>query len=640
VIIELGHFAAISALVLLTFQMLSALYAASCQSLVYLAFSRRCLKTGALLLLLSYSALCYGFMSDEFSLLVVATYSSATLPWMYKLAALCSSHSGGILLWLLCLYAVMCRITMNRTHCSLELVAYMQAVSGFFTLTLLGYLLFYLNPFARTLPVYPDVGRDLTPVLQHGAVLLHVPLIYSAYAVLSVPYFYVAAQLLHGRVDWRGLVWLKPWLYGGWMMLTLALAMATSFANDLSGWGLWWNWDPVENMVLLVWLLESALLHAVCYSSQHRGFLSFVVMLSIIIFLLCLTLSFLIHSNIVTSIHYFSPDGASTFPFLVVLATNGILSIGLSVTRKHIFSMSDPWVSYSSAHIMLHGIVIFIMMAFVLVLGLLYPIWVGVMRETILWIGPPYYNQMFTFFMVPMAGLMVWHVLIEKMGKYELFPAVYGVLILLVFVATGFLWPSPLGWGYVFCSILFASGLAFVLAIGCHVYETGWRYLIDHGAMISAHLGVWFLIIGAYCSTSLIQSGEVVLPIGASVDVGGVSLTAERSYFKRGDNYVSEVLDIQVESPSGVNRHMHPEIRTYDVTKETKSVVIAEQIGLYNLRLILSRHHHAGRSVLWFWVPYAFLVRLGGWLLLVGICWASVVAWYKRFYLIKERACE
>ena len=424
------------------------------------------------------------------------------------------------------------------------------------------------------------------------------------------------------------------------MILTLALAMATSFANDLSGWGLWWTWDPVENMVLLVWLLESALLHAVCYSSRHRGFLSFVVMLSIIIFLLCLTLSFLIHSNIVTSIHYFSPDGASAFPFLVVLATNGILGIGLAVIRKHIFLKSDPWVSYSSAHIMLHGIVIFIMMAFVLVLGLLYPIWVGVIRETTLWIGPPYYNQMFAFFMVPMVGLMVWHVIIEKMGKYELFPAVYGALTLLVFVVTGFLWPSALGWGYVFCSILFASGLAFVLAIGCHVYKTGWRYLIDHGAMISAHLGVWFLIIGAYCSTSLIQSGEIVLPIGASVNVGDVSLTAERSYFKRGDNYVSEVLDVQVESPSGVNRHMHPEMRTYDVTKDTTSVVITEQIGLYNLRLILSRHHHAGRSVLWFWVPYAFFVPLGGCLLLVGTCWASIVACYKRFYLIKERACE
>lgn len=638
-IIELGHFAAISTLVLLAFQVLSGLYAASSQSPIYLAFSHRCLKLGALLLLLSYSTLCYGFLCDEFSLSLVAAYSSVSLPWMYKCAALWSSHSGGIMLWVLCIYAVIYRIVINRTHFSLALVAYMQVISGFFALTLLGYLLFYLNPFERTLPAFPDVGRDLMPILQNRAILLHAPLIYGAYAVLSVPYFYVAAQLLHGRVDWRGLLWLKSWLYGGWILLTLALALSISFASLLPGWGLWWDWDPVENMLLLLWLLDSALLHAVCYSTRHRRFLSLVVMFSLIIFLLCLTVSFLIHSNMITSAHHFSPDGPSALPFLVVLTINGIMSIVLYTVRKYIFPVSDPWISYSSAHIMLHGIMVSVVMAFVLVLGLLYPIWVGVMHKTTLWIGPPYYNQMFAIFMVPMVGLMVWHIILENMDMRRSWLLVYTVLTLTVFAVMGFFWSGTLSWAYGFLSIMLASGFAFVLAIGRRVHQAGWYYLLDHGAMISAHLGVWFLIIGAFCSISLTQSGEVMLPIGESVAIGKVNLAAERSYHKRGDNYVRHVLDIQVAPQSGSNGYVHPEMRTYDVTKDTQPIVITKHIGVDVLRLILSQHHQDGGTILWYWIPYAFLGYLGGGLLLLGICWAGFIAWYKRFHFRREKPC-
>jgi cytochrome c-type biogenesis protein CcmF len=638
-IIELGHFAAISALVLLAFQVLSAWYAASSQSVIYLAFSRRCLKVGAVLLLLSFGTLWYGFICDEFSLLVVAAYSSATLPWLYQCVALCSSHSGGMMLWLLCLYATMYRLAMSRAHFRLELNAYMQVVMGFFAFTLLACLLFYLNPFARTLPIFPDVGRDLTPVLQYGAVLLHVPLVYGAYALLSVPYVYIAAQLLHGRVDWRGLVWLKPWMYGGWALLTMAIAMAIFLANHVAGWGGLWDWDPAENILLLMWLLDSARLHAVCYSTRHRGFLPIVVTLSIALFLLCLASSFLLHSNMLSSVHHFSPDGPAAMAFLMVLAVNGMIGIVLYITRKHIFLVSDPWVAYSSSRTMLHGIVIFVMMAGVLVLGLLYPIWIGVMRETMSWIGSPYYQRMFAGFLMPMAMLMSWHIIQENQAPHYR-ALMYGGVVMLVFVITAFWWPSHLDWGYAFFCIMLASGLAFLLAIGYRIQQAGWYYLVTHGAMICAHLGVWLLILGAYCSTSLTQSGEVILSVGESADVGGVTLTAERSYLKRGDNYLSEIVDIEVETPSGMSRHMHPEIRTYDVTKDVLPIVVVEPVGLYSLRLILLRHPHHSWSVMWFWVPYAFLVRLGACLLLLGVLWAGLVAWRKRFYLQKDMVWE
>ncbi|MBS2141086.1 cytochrome c biogenesis protein CcsA, partial [Escherichia coli] len=45
----------------------------------------------------------------------------------------------------------------------------------------LRFILFYSNPFSRTLPNFPIEGRDLNPLLQDPGLIFHPPLLYMGY---------------------------------------------------------------------------------------------------------------------------------------------------------------------------------------------------------------------------------------------------------------------------------------------------------------------------------------------------------------------------------------------------------------------------------------------------------------------------
>ena len=50
---------------------------------------------------LSFLALVYGFVTDDFSIAYVAGHSNSLLPWYYKISATWGGHEGSFLLWIL-----------------------------------------------------------------------------------------------------------------------------------------------------------------------------------------------------------------------------------------------------------------------------------------------------------------------------------------------------------------------------------------------------------------------------------------------------------------------------------------------------------------------------------------------------------
>src|ERR1044071_10308519 len=102
----------------------------------------------------------YSFITNDFSVLNVATNSNSRLPLHYRLAATWGSHEGSLLLWTFMLTLWMVAVTLFSRHLPDRIVARVLAVMATISVGFLLFMLLTSNPFQRLIPAAPD-GRDL-----------------------------------------------------------------------------------------------------------------------------------------------------------------------------------------------------------------------------------------------------------------------------------------------------------------------------------------------------------------------------------------------------------------------------------------------------------------------------------------------
>src|SRR6266498_2653751 len=95
---ELGHFALILALLLATVQGTLPLVGAAKRIPAWTALARPAAQGQAVFVIFAWLALAYSFISNDFSVLNVATNSNSQLPIQYRFAATWGSHEGSMLL--------------------------------------------------------------------------------------------------------------------------------------------------------------------------------------------------------------------------------------------------------------------------------------------------------------------------------------------------------------------------------------------------------------------------------------------------------------------------------------------------------------------------------------------------------------
>jgi cytochrome c-type biogenesis protein CcmF len=100
---EIGQFALIVALLLALTQATFPLIGASRGNRAWIALAAPAGQAQFIFLAIAFSCLGYSFISNDFSVLNVATNSNSQLPLHYRLAATWGSHEGSLLLWTLML---------------------------------------------------------------------------------------------------------------------------------------------------------------------------------------------------------------------------------------------------------------------------------------------------------------------------------------------------------------------------------------------------------------------------------------------------------------------------------------------------------------------------------------------------------
>src|SRR6266480_4761075 len=304
---EIGQFALIIVLLLAITQASLPMIGAARGNRSWMAVAVPAGQAQFIFVAIAFSCLAYSFITNDFSVLNVATNSNSQLPLQYRLAATWGSHEGSLLLWTFMLTIWMVAVTLFSNHLPREMVARVLSVMAMISTGFLLFMLFTSNPFERLFPIPAD-GRDLNPLLQDPAMVAHPPMLYMGYVGFCVAFAFAISALISGRLDATWARWSRPWTTIAWMFLTCGIALGSFWAYYELGWGGWWFWDPVENASFMPWLVGTALIHSLAVTEKRGGFRSWTVLLAIIAFGLSLLGTFLVRSGVLTSVHAFAVD--------------------------------------------------------------------------------------------------------------------------------------------------------------------------------------------------------------------------------------------------------------------------------------------------------------------------------------------
>lgn len=629
---EYGHFALIIALSLALLLSVVPLWGAIRSNYYLMALSRSLALGQFVFTALAFAVLCYVFLQDDFSVVIVASHSNSQLPWIYKLSAVWGNHEGSLLMWVLIHSIWTLAVAIFSRQLPLDMLARVLSVMGMISVGFLLFTLLTSNPFDRHLPNFPLDGRDLNPLLQDPGLIIHPPMLYFGYVGFSVAFAFAIAALSTGRLDAAWAKWSRPWTNIAWAFLTVGIALGSWWAYYELGWGGWWFWDPVENASFMPWLVGTALIHSLAVTEKRGVFKSWTVLLAIFAFSLSLLGTFLVRSGVLTSVHSFAADPERGLFILGFL----ILVIGASLT---LYALRAPTVSSKSHYellsremLLLANNVVFLVAMLTVLFGTLFPLMMDGMGFGKYSVGPPYFNAVF----VPlMAVLMVFmglgpaaHWKKTRLGYLQsklLVAAVASVLV-------GFIFPLLYDAEYNIGAALAVCFSAWVILTTVVDVKEKLRNArsLAHGlgrlslayyGMVFAHIGFAMAVLGVCLTSQYSMEQDLRMEPGDQLELAGYTFQFQGIGSVTGPNYSGDEGVISVTQDGKNIATLHPQKRRYNAQKGQVMTEAAIENGFFrDLYVALGEplgdsawavRVHYKPFVRWMWLG-ALLMGFGG----------------------------
>jgi len=536
---QLGRVLLILGLIVALYGIAASLYGARSGQVEWVQSGRRAVYTLAALMTIAFAILEDAFLRSDFSFNVVSSASSTTTPTFYKLAAAWSTQQGSLLLWvfLLSLWSsLILFLTRNRAR---AIAPYATAVLLAFGAFFVSLTVFFASPFGTTADP-PLQGAGLDPLLLHPSMMIHPPMLYSGYTLLTIPFAFAIGALVTGRLGSEWIAVTRRFALAAWLFLGIGVLLGARWSYTELGWGGYWAWDPVENAALMPWLGVTAFIHSIMIQ-EKRGMLK-IWNVSLILGSSTLAVigTFLVRSGVLDSIHAF---GASTLgiPFVILIGVMVTASVGLVIARRNLLRSEarlDSLVSREA--VFLFQNLVLVAMVFVVFWITFFPLISEAITGTKVSVGPPAFKP----FIVPLALVLValsgigpliaWRrVTVSNLRRNFTIPLLVGAATLVVLLAASSTTTRPLA------LTMFALG-AFVLA---SVVQELWRgtaarhastgdvmpiafarligrHRRRYGGYI-VHAGLAVLLIGVAASSSFARSRDVILAPGQSAGVDG-----------------------------------------------------------------------------------------------------------------------
>ncbi len=567
---EIGHYALILCFWVALLQGVLPLVGAATGHLAWQSMAKPVTALQFGLVFLSFLALAWSFVQNDFSVLYVSQHSNSLLPTAYRVAAVWGGHEGSLLLWAFLLSLWSFSVAIFSRTLPLIMSARVLGVLGLISSGFLAFILTTSNPFDRLLPPAAD-GRDLNPLLQDVGLIIHPPMLYMGYVGFSVAFAFAIAALLSGRLDAAWARWSRPWTLVAWIFLTFGIALGSWWAYSELGWGGWWFWDPVENASLMPWLFGTALIHALMVTEKRGGFKAWTVLLAIGAFSLSLLGTFLVRSGVLTSVHAFAADPRRGVFVLLFLAVVVGSSLTLFAWRAPKVSIGGQIGLISRESFLLSNSVLMVVATGAVLLGTLYPLVIDALNMGKLSVGAPYFNAVFVPLLAPLLFLMVPGVVAswKEAQVTHLVHRLRWVALSALFVALGtpavlqmrhqseWQWSTALGL-FLSAWIIFGTLQHIVLRLR-QPGRIAWSYWGMH----TAHLGMAVVVIGITMVKGYELERDVRMGIGETVTLRDYTFELKRVEDVEGPNYKALRANLEVKKDQRIVAQLQPEKRRY-----------------------------------------------------------------------------
>jgi cytochrome c-type biogenesis protein CcmF len=543
-------------------------------------------------LTLATSLLVYAFVTDDFRIEYVVSYSEISLPLFYKITGLWAGQKGSLLFWAW-LLGLFTYITVKRDEKKVNSL-FLPYVLLFLNINVLFFLFLvnFVTPPFELIGRIPADGNGLNPLLQNPGMVFHPPTLYLGYVGFTVPFsFAMAALVMEDLGDW----WIKKtrvWTLFSWAFLTLGIVFGGWWAYKELGWGGVWGWDPVENSSLMPWFTATAFLHSVMIQ-ERRGMLKvWNLSLILVTFALSILGTFITRSGIITSVHAFGQSSVG-YVFLGFLLVMMVVGIYLLLTRYEKLKEKNPRIEsfLSKESSFLYNNIIFLGLAFATFWGTIFPLVSEAVKGVKISVGPMFFNTvnspLFLILLIIMAicPLLAWRRTSSKgVLKNFIIPSLLMIVSLPLLYALGIRDFMPLFFYAFSLFILVVLIREFYIGTSAGVKQRGLSWLSSFLSLVSrnrrryggflVHAGIVMMVIGL-TSYGFYQFKEdfTVLP-GQNVSVKNYRLNylGLKSFKKRNYSGLGAVIDVY--NSDEFRGTLRPEKRFYRKQEPTTEVAI------------------------------------------------------------------
>ena len=568
----------------------------------------------SIMVIISFLTLIYAFVTSDFSNETVYNNSHTTKPLFYKISGTWGNHEGSLLLWLLVLTIFLFIFIVESKNLSQR---YRTLTLFFQQIIIFGFLLFILftsNPFSNLFPI-PNEGTGLNPILQDPALAIHPPILYLGYVGTSIIFSSALAAIISGSINKSWASHIKKWVLVSWVFLSIGILLGSIWAYYELGWGGFWFWDPVENVSLMPWLCLTALLHTIFTLEKRDIFHSWAVILSITTFALSMSGTFLVRSGILNSIHTFANDpsrGVFILCFLFILIFLSIL-IYFFYQKTIKENLTKPYLISKETAVLLNNLFMMFFLSVVLI-GTVYPIFLEVINNEKISIGPPFYHKLLIPFLIPFLFFMAigpnikW--INDKIGKINFTQ----VSIFIISIIVSYFFVKKYGVSYLLSLPLFILSIfLFFITIKDFFGKKG-----NISQKIS-HFGFSLLILSILLNGVLSKEFSSNMKVGDERKFLNKTIKFESIKVTKEQNYQSLIGEFNIKDENN-SLSLKPELRIYDqpqtITSEAdiSSTIFSDNFlvfnvlkndGFYNVR------YQIKPFMIWIWIS-VILISFGG----------------------------
>jgi cytochrome c-type biogenesis protein CcmF len=633
VIAEIGHYALMLALGLAVIQGVMPVVGTRTGDVALTSIAAPAALAQFAFVALSFGALAAAYATSDFSVLNVYENSNSTMPLLYRLTSVWGNHEGSMMLWILILAFFGALVAAFGNNLPANLKANALAVQAWIAAAFQLFILATSNPFLRIADA-PFEGRDLNPILQDPGLAFHPPFLYLGYVGFSIAFSFAIAALLEGRIDAAWARWVRPWILGAWMCLTLGIAGGSYWAYYELGWGGYWFWDPVENASLMPWLAGTALLHSAVVMEKRGALKVWTILLAIVAFSLSLLGTFLVRSGVLTSVHTFATDPRRGIFILGILVVFIGGALALFAWRAPLLKQGGLFAPISrEGALVLNNLFLTCACATVFV-GTLYPLALEALTGAKISVGAPFFNATFGPLFVPLLFAMPFGPLLawkrgDLLGAAQRLVAAAIVAAIAIAAAFAFQHGGPV-------LAPFGIGLAIFVMVGAlvDIAERTMILRVPLGAALRravglprsawgtgvAHFGIGVTLFGIVAVTAWGSERIASVRPGEMIDIAHYRLSLDGIFNRPGPNYRDVVARFTVRRTNGdLLGIMEPSRRTFPSRNMATTEAALMRRGVSQIYLSLGDPAADGSvPVRLYFKPQVLLIWIGALIMFVG----------------------